>query len=199
MNPDPATGAQHDDAAAAAARAALFPGAAAARADTLAAQFDAWLALTGQVDAGPGATVRLPMLTGSMHPALPRGCTLLIAPLGSEPARRLVRGDVAVFARSGRLVAHRVLLGAMRGGAPSLLEMGDANRRGTWRPAADAVGLVIGAEDARGHALPSPASRRQALRNLFRHAAAIVLGIGAQDEGTSDDVSTDDTAHPTAG
>lgn len=194
MNPDPGTGAEHDDAAAAAARAALYPGTAAERADTLAAQFDAWLALTGQAAAGPGATVRLPMLTGSMHPALPRGCTLLIAPLGSEPARRLVRGDVAVFARGGRLVAHRVLLESVRDGVPSLLEMGDANRRGAWRPAADAVGLVIGAEDARGHALPSPASRRQALRNLLHHAAAIVLGIGAQSDDPRDDAS-----HHTAG
>lgn len=170
-----------------AARAALYPGAAAAGAARMTERFDAWLALAGGGAAATGP-LRLPMLSGSMHPALPRGCTLVIEPLakppghgdgnGDEPGPR--PGDVAVFARDGRLVAHRVLRRARRGGATWLLEMGDANRRGDWRPQAEAVGLVVGAEAADGTPLPPPASRALARRLLLRHWAGLVLGIAPQ-------------------
>lgn len=152
-------------------------------------RLDAWLALTAgdagrRVDGGP-RLLRLPMLTGSMHPALPRGCTLLIAPLARGPAPggrgAPSAGDVAVFARDGRLVAHRVLRRARRGGRTWLLEMGDANRRGAWRPGDEAVGLVVGAEAADGAPLPPPASRAQAWRLLLRHGAAILRGVAAPD------------------
>lgn len=164
-----------------AARAALYPRAAASRAAELAARFDAWLALSG--GAAAAGELRLPMLSGSMHPALPRGCTLVIAPLGNDGAGALQAGDVAVFARDGRLVAHRVLRRAQRDGRPCLLEMGDANRRGEWRPLAEAVGVVTGAEAADGSPLPPPASRARARRLLLRHWAGVVLGVipAAQD------------------
>jgi len=159
----------------------------------LAAQFDAWLALTAPAaargrsersdgcpaEADSGAVVRLPMLTGSMHPVLPRGCTLLIAPFrhgaatgADRPASRdavVATGAVVVFARDGRLVAHRVLRRGRRDGQPWVLEMGDANRRGAWRPLGEAVGVVVGAEAADGARLPSPDSRARARRLLLRH------------------------------
>lgn len=140
----------------------------------LAAQFDAWLALTaGAAAGGPGAAVRLPMLTGSMHPALPRGCTLLIAPLGPGAAAdrdaAVKPGAVVVFARDGRLVAHRVLRRARRDGLPWVLEMGDANPAGAWRPLDEAVGVVLGAETPGGVPLPEPGSRARARRLLLRH------------------------------
>jgi hypothetical protein len=133
-------------------------------ADALAARFDAWLALTGQTAAaGP---LHLPMLSGSMWPALPVGCVLEIAPADGSRVRP---GDVVVLARDGRLVAHRVLLRAdwFRGGR--LLEMGDANRRARWRPVTDVVGRVRAARAADGTPLPDPFSRRHALRGLLRH------------------------------
>lgn len=186
----PGTPAADDHAAdlateATAARAALYPDTAASRAAQMEARFDAWLALAGGGAAGGGVgagPLRLPMLSGSMHPALPRGCTLLIEPRaasrdGGAPSPQ--PGDVVVFARDGRLVAHRVLKRARRGGAPWLLEMGDANRRGDWRPLAEAVGVVVGAETADGSPLPPPASRARARRLLLRHWAGVVLGIAA--------------------
>ena len=143
--------------------------------DVLAAQFDAWLALTGQARAA-GGNVRLPMLSGSMHPALPRGCTLVIEPLAGGGAA--TSGQVAVLARDGRLVAHRVLLRV----GTRVLEMGDANRRGVWRPASDIVGRVVGAAATDGSALPAPNSRWRALRSLLRHGRGALLGIaGDQD------------------
>lgn len=163
-------------AAAAAARGAAFPGVAAGRTARLAAQFDAWLAVTGQVALPPGATVRLPMLTGSMHPALPRGCTLVIEPRpAGDPA--VGPGEVAVFAGEGRLVAHRVL---RRAGA-RVLEMGDANRRACWRPVTDVVGRVRAARTADGAPLPDPRSRRRALKGLLRHLRGWLSGASDDD------------------
>jgi hypothetical protein len=143
--------------------------------DVLAAQFDAWLALTGQARAA-GGNVRLPMLSGSMYPALPRGCTLVIEPLANGGTA--TSGQVAVLARDGRLVAHRVLL---RMGA-RVLEMGDANRRATWRPAAEIVGRVVGALAVDGTALPDPGSRRRAWRNLLRHWRGALLGVAGDED-----------------
>lgn len=152
-------------------------------------RLDAWLALTagdaGQPADGGPRLLRLPMLTGSMHPTLPRGCTLLIAPLARGPAPggrgAPSAGDVVVFARDGRLVAHRVLRRTRRGGRTWLLEMGDANRRGAWRPVDEAVGLVVGAEAADGAPLPPPVSRARARRLLLRHWIAVLRGLAAPD------------------
>lgn len=130
-----------------------------------AAQLDAWLALTGHGPV-PGALVRLPMLSGSMAPALPCGCELVIDPLGAARARV---GDVVVLALDDRLVAHRVLRWRRRDGQRWLLEHGDANTDGAWQPADRVVGLVVGATDKDGADLPPPFSRRRALRGLWRH------------------------------
>lgn len=142
--------------------------AAAADVSRRAAQLDAWLALAGHGPA-PGALVRLPMLSGSMAPALPCGCELVIDPLGAARARM---GDVVVLALDDRLVAHRVLGWRLRGGQRWLLEHGDANGRGAWQPADRVVGLVVGATDQGGADLPPPHSRRRALRGLWRHLRA---------------------------
>lgn len=140
-----------------------------------AAQLDAWLALTGQAPV-PGALVRLPMLSGSMAPALPCGCELVIDPLGGARARV---GDVVVLRVDDHLVAHRVLGWRLRGGRRWLLEHGDANARGAWQPCERVVGLVIGATTASGGELPPPRSRRRALRGLLRHIKARITGARA--------------------
>ncbi len=128
----------------------------------LASRHDVWLALTGQAT-GP---LRLPMLSGSMAPTLPVGCVLEITP---ADGRGVAPGEVAVLARDGRLVAHRVLLRVGGGRTGWLLEMGDANRRGHWRPVTDVVGRVRAVRAADGAALPDPRSRGRALRGLCRH------------------------------
>jgi hypothetical protein len=133
-----------------------------------AAQLDAWLALTGRGPV-PGALVRLPMLSGSMAPALPCGCELVIDPLGAPRAKV---GDVVVLALDDRLVAHRVLGWRTRGEKRWLLEHGDANGRGEWQPIDRVVGLVVGATQPDGSDLPCPRSRRRALRGLWRHLRA---------------------------
>lgn len=142
----------------------------------LAARFDAWLALTGQAAAaGP---LRLPMLSGSMSPALPVGCVLEIAPADASP---VTPGEVVVLARDGRLVAHRVLLRAGRGRGGWVLEMGDANRRACWRPVTDVVGRVRAARTADGAPLPDPRSRRRALKGLLRHLRGWLSGASDDD------------------
>jgi len=146
-----------------------------------AAQLDAWLALTGRGPV-PGGLVRLPMLSGSMAPALPCGCELVIDPLGGARARV---GDVVVLALDDRLVAHRVLGRRRRRGRRWLLEHGDANLGGAWQPADRVVGLVVGATTAGGADLPGPRSRRLALRGLARHLWARLTAAPAETNGTT--------------
>ena len=141
--------------------------------DPRAALLDGWLALTGQAAPAPGL-VRLPMLSGSMSPSLPPGCTLVID--AREP-ERFSPGEVIVLARDGHLVAHRVLWRVR----DRVLEMGDANARGAWRPAAEVVGLVVGAQAADGSLLPVPTSRRLALRGLWRHLRGRWLPLPVDD------------------
>lgn len=145
--------------------------------DGLAAQFDAWLALTGQAPTAGRGAVTLPMLSGSMHPSLPRGCTLRIEPAVAGDGAATVRtGDVVVLARDGRLVAHRLLARARWRGRDYVLEMGDANRRGEWRPAREVVGRIAGAATAEGAPLACPTSRTRALKGLLRHLRGLLSG-----------------------
>jgi hypothetical protein len=136
-----------------------------------AAQFDAWLQLTGQSPA-PAGLVQLPMLSGSMSPALPRGCTLEIDP---RDPHGFAPGEVVVLALDDRLVAHRVLLRVRWRGQVRLLEMGDANPRGAWRSAEQVVGRVVRAVTSEGAPLPAPTSRGRARRGLLRHLRGLLL------------------------
>ena len=156
------------------------PGSTADAADSgpLAAQFDAWLVLTGRSPA-PAGPVRLPMLSGSMSPALPRGCLLEIDP---RDPHGFAPGDVVVMAVDGRLVAHRALLRLRWRGQPTLLEMGDANPRGAWRPAGLVVGRVVGAVTAEGTPLPAPTSRARARRGLLRYMRGLLLPAATSGE-----------------
>lgn len=152
--------------------------------DGLAAQFDAWLVLTGQARPAGSGTVTLPMLSGSMHPSLPRGCTLRIAPTGAGAGTAVPRmGDVIVLARDGRLVAHRLLARVRWRGRGRVLEMGDANRRGDWRPEAEVVGRVLDALAADGTVLACPASRDRALRGMLRHLRGLLTGAPPSPNG----------------
>lgn len=136
----------------------------------LAVQFDAWLVLTGQSPA-PAGLVYLPMLSGSMSPALPCGSTLEIDP---RDPRGFAPGEVVVLDLDGRLVAHRVLLRIRWRGQVRLLEMGDANPRGAWRSARVVVGRVVSATDSEGAPLPAPTSPGRARRGLLRHLRGLL-------------------------
>jgi len=103
-------------------------------------RLDAWLALTGQVPA-PRQPVSLPLLTGSMVPAIPVGASLRIAVAPDGPC---CPGDVVVFLEGDTLVAHRVLLVLRCGGWNWVLEKGDANPRARWRRGTEICGQVVG-------------------------------------------------------
>ena len=142
-------------------------------------QLDAWLALTGQ-DPGRQGSVRLPVLSGSMLPAIPLGALLEIE-LANDPVCRV--GDVVVFqAGPERLTAHRVLAGLKLGSRHWILQKGDSNALGHWISRSRVCGLVVrvlpgdgmGAEIPPDDAKPAGtyslsaarASRRQHFRNL---------------------------------
>ncbi len=106
-------------------------------------RLDAWLALTGQIPAPPDP-VELPLLTGSMCPAIPVEALLKI---DVASARTCHAGDVVVFLdnqEEHRLVAHRVLLVLRAGPWRWLLEKGDANHHAKWRHETSVKGRVIG-------------------------------------------------------
>lgn len=167
---------------------AADPSRAGAETGGLAAQFDAWLALTGQSPA-PAGLVRLPMLTGSMHPAAPRGSILEIDP---RDPQGFAPGEVVVLALDGRLMAHRALLRLRWRGQVRLLEMGDANPRGAWRPAALVVGRVVGVVSPAGAPLPAPTSRTRALRGLLRHLRGLLTAPAPGNTPLPEGKPTDD-------
>jgi hypothetical protein len=137
---------------------------------------DAWLALTDDAVAFAGP-VRLPMLSGSMAPRIPVGADLVIVPADS---RGWGTGDVVVFVRDGRLVAHRVLLMVGRGPAAWLLEKGDRNVGAGWIRRRDVRGLVIDRvpNDPRRRYLPlrEPGTVRESVVYSLRILARRLLG-----------------------
>ncbi len=101
-------------------------------------RLDAWLALTGRTTA-PQAPVRLPMLSGSMRPAIPVGAFLEVEPATGERCRP---GDIVVYRAGDKLVAHRILWRISLGGRRLFFEKGDTNKRGRWIRGARVCGLV---------------------------------------------------------
>ena len=142
--------------------------------------FDAWLALADPA-ADFAGTVSLPMLTGSMAPAVPVGARLVIAAAGR---RRFGWGDVVVFAQGDRLVAHRLLLGLGFGAGALYLEKGDCNATGGFVRRRDVRGVVVGwlpATAGAGATVAVPRSRRAAVRSLLHwitNRARALLGRG---------------------
>lgn len=98
---------------------------------------DAWWTLTGREDFA--GTLHLPMLTGSMAPAIPVGSELHIV----APAQRpFGNGDVVVFQRDEKLVAHRLVLCLGTGPGALCYEKGDLNADGGWIRRRDVLGVV---------------------------------------------------------
>jgi len=130
-------------------------------------QLDAWLALTGQVPP-PTAPVILPMLSGSMVPAIPVGAQLQIS---VQMGAICQAGDVAVFLDGDKLTAHRILWSWSAGPWPWILEKGDANAAGRWRRQGDIRGRVLNylAEDKTLVTTSDPNLATQGLRAHWRH------------------------------
>jgi hypothetical protein len=138
-------------------------------------QLDAWLALTGQVPAPVGPVI-LPMLSGSMAPAIPIGAQLQIV---VQTATGCQAGDVAVFLDGDKLTAHRILWAGQVGPWTWLLEKGDANPAGRWRRQKDIRGRVIGylAEDQSWLNPSDPTLASQGLRAHWRHWLKTCSGL----------------------
>lgn len=136
-------------------------------ADTAARQqlLDAWLVLTGQA-AAPDGPVELPMLTGSMAPAIPVGARLRIR--AGAPAE-VRAGDVLVFRVGERLVAHRAVLVLGSGPRQVVLEKGDANTGANWRPLEAVCGRVCGFTAPDGTDGDDPAAPALASASLRRY------------------------------
>ena len=134
---------------------------------------DTWLGLTGQAPLPEGPLV-LPVLSGSMRPAISLGSRILIEPCAACACRV---GDVTVYLDGDRLVAHRVLWFLGSGKSSWVFHKGDANQFGHWIHPDRIKGVVrkvIPTEDSpQGPFAEDPfsfeaarKSRRDYLRNL---------------------------------
>ncbi len=149
----------------------------------------AWWKLTGREDF-PG-TVSLPMLTGSMAPSIPVGSELAIV---SAHRRSCGVGDVVIFLRSDRLVAHRLLLCLGTGPRALCYEKGDFNADGGWIRRTDVLGVVVDRTPPAGVPAPAPLapagivfrSVRQGLRAKLRKWLGRKVAAEATKEGTDD-------------
>lgn len=155
-------------------------------------RLDAWLALTGQLPA-PDEPVELPMLSGSMTPAIPVGAVMQI--LVQSTAKYRV-GDVVVFLEGDKLTAHRILLAWQTGPWPWIFEKGDANNQGHWRRPSDIRGRVVsfltddqysGDQNKVDPASPTLAS--SSLRRALRHWLSTCGGLRAQDNDTNQNLT----------
>ncbi len=135
---------------------------------------DAWLALTGQ-SAAPSGPVELPLLTGSMLPSLPVGAILRIA---TSDGSRCRPGEVLIFQDGDRLLAHRVLLVLQAGPWRWVLEKGDSNALGKWRPIHTVRGRVMGFNLPDGTPQASPANPVLASASLRGHLVQMIKNLG---------------------
>lgn len=121
----------------------------------------------------PGETVRLTVRSGSMLPLLPVGAEIAVAAARGMDCRP---GDIVIFRRGDRLVAHRLLFAWGRGARRWFLERGDGVSTAGIIRAGDVLGLVVEVIDPEGRrrCLEEPAETAAALgrarRNLVRLA-----------------------------
>lgn len=116
----------------------------------------------------PDQRVVLPMLSGSMAPLLPVGAEIEVAPV-VDPSRIGV-GDIVVFRRGERLVAHRLLLSWGLGPNRWFLERGDGVGSPGRVAARDILGLVVAVQDGDDHRtdLRTPRALRTARQSVRR-------------------------------
>jgi hypothetical protein len=136
------------------------------------AQAAAWLDLLG----GAGSSrqiVALPVLSGSMAPAVPPGATLEVVAAAWHTTRD---GDIVIVRDGVALVAHRRLLGGRIGGRGAVYQKGDANLTGRWEPGERIVGVATGVRGADGVRIDlTTAAARAAARRSARESLAADL------------------------
>jgi len=118
--------------------------------------------------------VMLPLLTGSMAPAILPGDILCISPIGS---RMVHTGDIAVFLKDGRLTAHRIIFAFRLCGQGLMLEMGDANRSATLLNPQSVLGTVVALHRGSAHiSLAGAAARLQGRRLAYTRLWRLLAG-----------------------
>lgn len=116
-----------------------------------------------------GGAVSLRVLGGSMWPWLRSGDVISVR---REDPARIQRGDIVLFAREGRLFAHRVIRKALCEGRAVLLTKGDALPRADAPLANDELlGRVVSFRRGRRHVALDTAPRRALAR-----AATLLTG-----------------------
>ena len=115
----------------------------------------------------PGQQVMLEVRSGSMVPLMPVGARIAVEPVRGEDCQP---GDIAVFPRQGRLIAHRVLLRIGAGPGSWFLERGDGVSPPGVVRAAQVVGRVVAVQGPAGarEDLATDAARWQARRTVRR-------------------------------
>lgn len=133
-------------------------------------RLDAWLALAEDAPNG-SVPIRLPMLSGSMRPAIPVGALIEVEKARGRDCRP---GDVVVYRVDERLVAHRILWRFGRGAWLFFFEKGDTNDHGGWIRGSRIRGKVVAVLEGqeRRPLLPDRdracADRRALLRGTWR-------------------------------
>jgi len=126
---------------------------------------DQWRLMHGGL--APGETVRLPVRSGSMLPCLPVGADIEIVPAAGPECRV---GDVVVYRRGERLVAHRLLFGWGHAPGGWFLERGDGVSTAGVIRAGRILGKVVAVHLPTGEVRPldGPERLRLARRSLAR-------------------------------
>jgi len=84
----------------------------------------------------------LPMLSGSMAPALLPGDVLTVRPASSA---NIHRGDIVVLRIGNKLIAHRLVFVTRLGRIVVLVEKGDANNAASFVDPGSVAGIVVSA------------------------------------------------------
>jgi len=138
---------------------------------------DQWRLVQG--DLAPGETVRLTVQSGSMLPLMPVGARLEVARAEGSDCRV---GDVVVFRRAERLVAHRLLFGWGHAPLGWFLQRGDGHSPAGFLRSREVLGRVVAvhAVDGGVRRLTGGDERWQARREARRSLARFVHSLLAE-------------------
>ena len=127
-------------------------------------------------DLPPGETVRLDVRSGSMAPLLPVGAVVDVA---SVTGGQCEVGDIVVFQRGERLVAHRLIFGWGHEPGAWFLERGDGVSPASLIRAGSILGRVVSVQvaDQPPQPLFGPTVAADARRRARRSLARFVLGL----------------------
>jgi hypothetical protein len=127
-------------------------------------------------DLRPGEVIRLDVRSGSMSPVLPVGAVVDVA---SVPGGQCEVGDIVVFQRGERLVAHRLIFGWGHEPGAWFLERGDGVSPAGLIRAGSILGRVVSVQmpDHPPQPLVGPAVLADARRRARRSLARFVLGL----------------------